>query len=88
MAGKRQSPWAGTKMEEVRSWKWEEMTVVLVGPAARLEENVREELKPQSLVSGRSNQNKEPLAKLEGEQVPGKTPAQALFGQVGDNHQH
>lgn len=54
-------------MEEVRSWKWEEMTVVLVGPAAGLEENVREELKPQPLVSDQSNQNKETLAKLEGE---------------------
>lgn len=52
VAGKRQSPGAGSKMEEVRSWKWEEM----VGPAARLEENVREELKPQSLVSGQNNQ--------------------------------
>lgn len=46
MAGKRRSPWAGSTMEEVRSWKWEEMTVVLVGPAAGLEENVRGELSP------------------------------------------
>lgn len=54
-------------MEEVRSWRWEEMTVVLVGPAAGLEENVRGGLKPQSLLSGQSNQNKGTLAKLEGE---------------------
>lgn len=38
---KEAEPWAGSRMEEVRSWKWEEMTVVLVGPAAGLEENVR-----------------------------------------------
>lgn len=55
MFQRRKSGWKKaeprSKMEEVRSWKWEEM----VGPAARLEENMREELKPQSLVSGQSN---------------------------------